>query len=56
MSACFLGLFDLYGKLWRLYFRDNAVTIINKCELNLKGVNKKILQDIAEKIEDVDIE
>jgi hypothetical protein len=31
VSTCFLGLDDLYHKIWRLYFHENFLSIINNC-------------------------
>eukprot|EP00347_Sterkiella_histriomuscorum_P000040 403377412 len=51
VSSLFLGLEDLYQKLWRMYFSENFIIIINKCTLNLKNISQKILEDITKYIE-----
>lgn len=56
VSTLFLGLEDLYQKLWRMHFNENFVSIINKCTLNLKNISSRILEDIAKNIDEKDIE
>ncbi|CDW78097.1 UNKNOWN [Stylonychia lemnae] len=51
VSSLFLGLDELYLKLWRMYLQDHFVRVIDSCTLNLKNMSHRIVGDIAKNID-----
>lgn len=50
VTAEFLKLNVVYEAIWKCYFKNNFVLVVNGCSLNLTGICPRVVKDVAEKI------
>ena len=56
VTAYFLQLQWVYRKVWDYYFKRNFSEVINKCKISLSNINPVIIQHIATRISDMQLE